>query len=395
VWANPTQAALGLLGAVVMPHNLFLHSSLVMTRDIDRTSHVRVREANFYFTIEAVVTLTLSFVINVMVVAVAAQAYLGDSDGRAGGEPMEEVGLSTAARFLSQHYAPFIKYVWAVGLLAAGQSSTMSGTYAGQFVMQGFLDLKVTPWQRVVCTRAAALGPALLVAVRTSASHVPPWARAEITAQSRSMKGTPRGAQSPVTHRLARPTSRFFPQPGPLLTPRGCSPAQVSTTAGAQLDATSDVLNILQSLQLPFAAVPVLVLGHSRRLMGAHATSAATAAAGCVLVAALLACNGYLVASRAPWLALRYARGAGSSGWPVGRLLHPCPTRCTCTAAAGAARVQRLPGGQPRAVARPQVRERGGLIRVAGGKAPAPMPYTLHLHSCRRPLSALTALHCT
>ena len=60
----------------------------------------------------------------------------------------------------------YIKYVWAVGLLAAGQSSTMSGTYAGQFVMQGFLDLHVTPWQRVVLTRAAALGPALLVAVR-------------------------------------------------------------------------------------------------------------------------------------------------------------------------------------------------------------------------------------
>ena len=81
----------------------------------------------------------------------------------------------------------------------------------------------------------------------------------------------------------------------------------MSTTAGAQMDGTSDVLNILQSLQLPFAAVPVLVLGHSRRLMGPHATSAATAAVGAALVVALLACNGYLVAhAGARWVASRW-----------------------------------------------------------------------------------------
>jgi hypothetical protein len=82
----------------------------------------------------------------------------------------------------------------------------------------------------------------------------------------------------------------------------------VSTTAGAQMDGTSDVLNILQSLQLPFAAMPVLVLGHSRRLMGPHATSTATAAVGVALVAALVACNGYLmVHAGARWVASRWA----------------------------------------------------------------------------------------
>jgi NRAMP (natural resistance-associated macrophage protein)-like metal ion transporter len=78
----------------------------------------------------------------------------------------DNIGLHNAGDYLQRQYGDFALYVWAIGLLAAGQSSTMTGTYAGQFVMQGFLDLKIARWKRVMLTRTIgielSLGPALM-----------------------------------------------------------------------------------------------------------------------------------------------------------------------------------------------------------------------------------------
>lgn len=151
---------LAIVGAIIMPHNLFLHSALVRSRT---TVHgVTTREASRYFALEATVALTASLCINVFVVSVFAKGFFG--------KQIQDLGLQNAGEYLGQHFGNTMKYIWGVGLLAAGQSSTMTGTYSGQFVMQGFLDLHVKPWQRVLITRSISLIPTLLVAVLFSNS---------------------------------------------------------------------------------------------------------------------------------------------------------------------------------------------------------------------------------
>ena len=145
---------LAIVGAIIMPHNLFLHSALVRSRT---TVHgVTTREASRYFALEAAIALTASLCINVFVVSVFAKGFFGKS--------IKDLGLQNAGNYLGHHFGTTMKYVWGVGLLAAGQSSTMTGTYSGQFVMQGFLDLHVKPWQRILITRSISLVPTLLVA---------------------------------------------------------------------------------------------------------------------------------------------------------------------------------------------------------------------------------------
>ena len=102
--------------------------------------------------------------INVAVIGVFAHGF-GEGGER---EEPPEIGLYNAGTFLSARFGGAMGMVWALGLLAAGISSTMTGTYAGQFVMQGFLQMQLTPWQRVVVTRTLALGPARVVALATS-----------------------------------------------------------------------------------------------------------------------------------------------------------------------------------------------------------------------------------
>jgi natural resistance-associated macrophage protein len=118
-------AAMGLVGAVIMPHNLYLYSSLVLSRKIDARSRHQVKEANFYNTIDSAISLSVSFLISASVVstfAVWASANL-DSD--------LELNLETASEALASSFGKGAKYIWAIGLLAAGQSSTMTSTYAG------------------------------------------------------------------------------------------------------------------------------------------------------------------------------------------------------------------------------------------------------------------------
>ncbi len=148
--------ALGILGATVMPHNLYLHTALVQTRDVAPTSAGR-RQAIHHNTIDTVVALGAAFFVNAAILVVAAAVF-----HRAG---LHEVGeLQEAYRLLSPLLgAPIASTVFAVALLASGQSSTITGTLAGQIVMEGFLNIRVRPWLRRMITRLLAIVPAVIL----------------------------------------------------------------------------------------------------------------------------------------------------------------------------------------------------------------------------------------
>ncbi|GLV38284.1 Malvolio [Carabus blaptoides fortunei] len=173
--------AVGIIGAVIMPHNLYLHSALVKSRDIDRQKPEKVREANFYFFVEAAIALLVSFVINVFVVAVFAHGIFGktnhDISEQCAHYPsinitdifpddneLVSADLYKGGIFLGCSFGVAAMYIWAVGILAAGQSSTMTGTYAGQFAMEGFLNLQWARWRRVLFTRTIAIVPTFCMA---------------------------------------------------------------------------------------------------------------------------------------------------------------------------------------------------------------------------------------
>ena len=223
-----------------MPHNMFLHSALVQSRAIDRSRPAKVREANFYFSIESGVALFVSFIINLVVVCVFAAAFFDPTCAAQGkgkwpetGE-CEEIGLAEAGDALKSALGGAAQTVWAIGLLAAGQSSTMTGTYAGQFVFNGFFDLQIAPWKRVAITRSIALVPAVLVAL-------------------------------------------------------------LSASNGSLADTLDQYLNILQSVQLPFAVLPLLRFTSSASIMGAFVNSRWLSAAGWSLSLLFIISNFYLI----------------------------------------------------------------------------------------------------
>ncbi|XP_078535368.1 natural resistance-associated macrophage protein 1 [Lissotriton helveticus] len=180
--------AVGIIGAIIMPHNIYLHSSLVKTRSVDRSRKQEVKEANMYFMIEASIALFVSFLINLFVMAVFAEAFfnktnqeahdmcLNSSSPHKGVFPPTNETLSVdiykGGVILGCVFGPAALYIWAVGILAAGQSSTMTGTYAGQFVMEGFLKLKWSRFYRVLFTRSCAILPTILVAAFQDMNHL-------------------------------------------------------------------------------------------------------------------------------------------------------------------------------------------------------------------------------
>ncbi|KAK3607943.1 hypothetical protein CHS0354_006538 [Potamilus streckersoni] len=190
------QQLVGIIGAVIMPHNIYLHSALVLSRNIDRKDKEAVREANMYNGIESSIALFVSFVINLFVVAVFAAAFNGPQ--------YADASLRLAGTWLYERYGLSMKIIWGIGILAAGQSSTMTGTYAGQFVMEGFLNIKWAKWKRVLLTRSIAMVPTIVVAL----------------------------------------------------------------IATSDLDNMNNWLNVLQSVQLPFALLPILHFTNSSRIMG-------------------------------------------------------------------------------------------------------------------------------
>ena len=226
------------------------------SRDVDRSKVAKVREAVFYNCLESALALAVSFVINVAVVATFADFFY---DGACAADslacvPREsvsdherpcrsrlfddavcaEIGLAVAAPALREVLGRFGRVAWGLGLLAAGQASTMTATFAGQFVMSGFLRLDVAPWKRVAITRAAALGPAVAVALSTAEN------------------------------------------------------------AGLQ-NRINEYLNILQSVQLPFAMLPLLHLTNQKRWMGDFANGGKLAYVAFAAAALVLVINVVLV----------------------------------------------------------------------------------------------------
>jgi manganese transport protein len=149
--------AIGILGATVMPHNLYLHSSVVQTRAYER-SDAGKRRAIRFATIDSTVALLGAFFINASILILSAAAFHGT--------PNQGVAdISDAHQLLSPVLGvPLASTVFAVALLASGQASTLTGTLAGQVVMEGFLDLRMRPWMRRLLTRSVAIVPAVVVA---------------------------------------------------------------------------------------------------------------------------------------------------------------------------------------------------------------------------------------
>ncbi|PZP34385.1 MAG: divalent metal cation transporter [Roseateles depolymerans] len=147
--------AVGILGATVMPHNLYLHSSIVQTRRPAATPS-GLRDAIRLSTLDTVVSLSLAFLVNAAILTLAASAFHGPDK-----PPVTE--LQDAYHLLDPLVGGTLaSLLFGIALLAAGQSSTFTGTIAGQVVMEGFLKLKIPCWQRRLATRALALIPAAL-----------------------------------------------------------------------------------------------------------------------------------------------------------------------------------------------------------------------------------------
>jgi len=240
--------AVGVIGAIIMPHNLYLHSALVKSRDIDRTKKSEVKEANMYFFIEAAIALFVSFLINIFVVSVFAEGLYGKTnadihalciaannshaDQFPNTNATVEADLYKGGVFLGCTYGALAMYVWAIGVLAAGQSSTMTGTYAGQFAMEGFLNLQWAKWQRVLFTRTIAILPTFFIA--------------------------------------------FYEEIN-------------------QLSGMNDLLNCLMSLMLPFAVIPTITFTSNKKIMGDFANGFVSRVFSVLLSLLVIAVNTYFV----------------------------------------------------------------------------------------------------
>ena len=150
--------AIGILGATVMPHNLYLHSSIVQTRKYAENAEGKREAVRFAF-LDSTIALTFALFINAAILIVAAATF-----HRSGNTQVAEI--QDAYQLLT----PLLgvggaSAVFALALLASGQNSTLTGTLAGQIVMEGFLDLRIRPWLRRLITRAIAIVPAAIVAV--------------------------------------------------------------------------------------------------------------------------------------------------------------------------------------------------------------------------------------
>ncbi|XP_076326741.1 solute carrier family member malvolio isoform X1 [Tachypleus tridentatus] len=240
--------AVGIVGAVIMPHNLYLHSALVKSREVDRSRKDEVKEANKYFFIESAIALFVSLVINIFVVSIFAEGLHDKTNADvhklclannqlhandfSNNTEMVEADIYKGGVFLGCQFGVAAMYIWAVGILAAGQSSTMTGTYAGQFVMEGFLDLHWTRWKRVLLTRTIAIFPTLFVAIFSNIDD---------------------------------------------------------------LTGMNDLLNALMSLQLPFALLPTLTFSSSVAIMGDFCNGLVNKVVASLLSIVVVAINLYFV----------------------------------------------------------------------------------------------------
>ncbi|MBI5003927.1 Nramp family divalent metal transporter [Candidatus Kaiserbacteria bacterium] len=150
--------ALGILGATVMPHNLFLHSAVVKTRGYTRDPKGQ-KEAIFFSTIDSTIALSFAFFVNAAILIVSASVFhfSGHTDVS---------DINDAHRLLAPLLGTSLaSIVFAIALLASGQNSTLTGTMTGQIIMEGFLDIKIPAWMRRLATRLLAIVPAVLVSI--------------------------------------------------------------------------------------------------------------------------------------------------------------------------------------------------------------------------------------
>nr|BCL66018.1 divalent metal transporter [Acanthaster planci] len=255
--------AVGIIGAIIMPHNIYLHSALVKSRDVRREKKEAIKEANMYFFIEACIALLVAFIINLFVVSVFAEGlykhtnaeiynmceaqdiafnytkYFPDNTNL-----VEKMDIFKGGLYLGCEFGAVALYIWAIGILASGQSSTMTGTYAGQFVMEGFLNLKWPRWKRIMLTRSIAILPTITIAIF-------------------------RGVDD--------------------------------------LTGMNDLLNVVMSLQLPFALIPILTFTSADTLMSDFKNGIISKIFCVLLAVAIIGINMFFVVTYVPSLPQHWA----------------------------------------------------------------------------------------
>ena len=155
--AEALYIGIGIIGATVMPHNLYLHSALVQTRKIERTD-AGIKQAIKFNRIDTTIALNLAFFVNAAILVLAATVFF-----KTGNSQVAEI--KEAHRLLPSFLGNLAPILFAIALIAAGQSSTITGTLAGQIIMEGYLSLRVNPWVRRLITRLLAIIPALIVII--------------------------------------------------------------------------------------------------------------------------------------------------------------------------------------------------------------------------------------
>jgi manganese transport protein len=169
--------AIGMIGATVMPHNLYLHSALVQSRQLQKDK-LSIRRAIQFNTIDSTAALSIAFFVNAAILVLAAMVFFGkQSVPVAGGQVVQFSADSDWIRVAYLTLAPLLGTqvagtLFAVALLASGQSSTITGTLAGQVVMEGFMHWRIQPWVRRLITRTLAILPAVFIIGLRGASSV-------------------------------------------------------------------------------------------------------------------------------------------------------------------------------------------------------------------------------
>ncbi len=165
--AGMLYVAIGIIGATVMPHNLYLHSALVQSRQLQKDES-SIRRAIQFNTIDSTVALTIAFFVNAAILVLAATVFFGKESVAVPGGLVQFSADSDWIRVAYLTLAPLLgataaSTLFAVALLASGQSSTITGTLAGQVVMEGFMNWRIQPWIRRLITRTLAILPAVLI----------------------------------------------------------------------------------------------------------------------------------------------------------------------------------------------------------------------------------------
>ncbi|HVU63320.1 MAG TPA: Nramp family divalent metal transporter [Phycisphaerales bacterium] len=242
--------SLGILGATVMPHNLYLHSSIVQTRRYGLDAAGK-RSAIHHNTIDTVVALGSAFFVNAAILILAAAVFFKSHT------VVEE--LEQAHQLLAPALGGAAATLFAVALLASGQSSTITGTLAGQIVMEGFLRIRIKPWLRRLITRTLAIIPALII---------------------------------------------------------------VTMTGGKDTVRLLIVSQVVLSMQLPFAIFPLLMATSSRKRMGEFASPIPVTIIGYAIGTLIVALNVYLLIDQLGWIWVALGALAMVAFWAVVRFVY-------------------------------------------------------------------------